>query len=221
MKRNTTDRARALNKDVRFIKTPIKLDASRPDFYSRPVEPSLEEGLVDKNVQPFDFAQGRPRRSVDRARYDACMDALAIREAKKDDVSAILELYRNADLEGEPAFTVKEAEAHLAVFSRYPSYRIFVAVVDEKVVGTYELLIMENLAKGGRKSGVVEDVAVSPQFRGQGIGRAMMTHAREQCKQAGCYKFVLSSNLKRADAHAFYESLGFEKHGYSFRVELG
>lgn len=148
------------------------------------------------------------------------MDELDIREAKEADISQILDLYRDADLEGEAAFTVEEAQAHLAVFRRYPSYKIFVAVGDGRVVGTYELLIMDNLAKGGRKSGVVEDVAVSRQYRGQGIGRTMMMHAREQCKQAGCYKLVLSSNLRRTDAHAFYESLGFEKHGFSFRVDL-
>lgn len=34
----------------------------------------------------------------------------------------------------------------------------------------------------------------------------------------GCYKAALSSNLKRERAHAFYESLGFERHGYSFRI---
>lgn len=148
------------------------------------------------------------------------MDALVIREAIEDDVAAILELYRDAELEAEAAFTVEGARAQLAAFRRYPSYRVFVAVAGGRVVGTYELLIMDNLAKGGRKSGLVEDVAVSPEYRGQGIGRAMMMHAREQCRKAGCYKFVLSSNLKRADAHAFYEALGFEKHGYSFRVEL-
>ena len=148
------------------------------------------------------------------------MDGLVIREAREGDVAAILELYRDAELEGEPAFNVDEAQAHLAVFGRYPSYRIFVALADEKVVGTYELLIMDNLAKGGRKSGVVEDVAVSPQYREHGVGRAMMMHACEECRKASCYKFVLSSNLKRADAHAFYEKLGFEKHGFSFRVEL-
>jgi GNAT superfamily N-acetyltransferase len=209
------------NEAMRFIKTPIKLDASRPELYSRPIEPSLEERSVGQECPALRLRSGQAAHcSVDCARYDACMDALVIREASEDDVAAILELYRDAELEGEPAFTIEEAQAHLAVFSRYPSYRIFVAVLDEEIVGTYELLIMDNLAKGGRKSAVVEDVAVSPKFRGQGIGRAMMMHAREQCKRARCYKFVLSSNLKRADAHAFYESLGFEKHGSSFRVEL-
>jgi GNAT superfamily N-acetyltransferase len=50
------------------------------------------------------------------------------------------------------------------------------------------------------------------------VGRAMMAHAIEQCRKAGCYKLALSSNLKREDAHRFYESLGFERHGYSFVI---
>ena len=38
----------------------------------------------------------------------------------------------------------------------------------------------------------------------------------DACRRAGCYKLALSSNLKRADAHRFYDSLGFERHGFSF-----
>jgi GNAT superfamily N-acetyltransferase len=67
---------------------------------------------------------------------------------------------------------------------------------------------------------VVEDVAVAPSRQGQGIGRAMMAHAIEECRKAGCYKLALSSNVKRAAAHKFYESLGFERHGYSYAVFL-
>ena len=48
----------------------------------------------------------------------------------------------------------------------------------------------------------------------------MMEFALERCRQKGCYKLVLSSNAKRTRAHAFYELLGFERHGYSFRVDL-
>lgn len=153
-------------------------------------------------------------------RYAGRMEGILIREAREEDVAEILKLYRDAELGVENEFTVEQACAQLAVFRKYPSYRIFVAVEEGRVVGTYELLIMDNMAKGGRKSGVVEDVAVSPDYRGRGVGRALMMHARELCRQASCDKFVLSSNLKRTEAHLFYEALGFEKHGFSFHVQL-
>jgi len=95
-----------------------------------------------------------------------------------------------------------------------------VAETNGEIAGTYELLIMDNLAKRGRRSGIVEDVAVAPQYRGSGIGRTMMQHAMQQCKRAVCYKLVLSSGMKRRDAHAFYDALRFERHGYSFRVAI-
>ena len=81
-------------------------------------------------------------------------------------------------------------------------------------------LIMDKLGKRGTPAGVVEDVAVLPSRQGQGIGRAMMEHARAECRRAGCYKLALSSNLKRTDAHRFYDSLGFERHGFSFVTEF-
>jgi len=148
------------------------------------------------------------------------MEDIVIREARDRDVARILELYREAGIEAEPGFTPQEAREQLALFLRYPSFRVFVAEVEGEVLGTFELLIMDNLAKRGRRSGVVEDVAVSPRWQGRGIGRAMMLHARQQCRQAGCYKLVLSSGLKRTGAHDFYDAMGFEQHGYSFRVDV-
>jgi len=47
-----------------------------------------------------------------------------------------------------------------------------------------------------------------------------MMHAMDLARHAGCYKLALSSNQKRHRAHAFYESLGFQKHGYSFQIQL-
>ena len=148
------------------------------------------------------------------------MSEIRFREADEDDIPAILQLYSAAQITAEESFTIEEARQQLANFRRYPSFRVFVALIDDVIVGTYELLIMDNLAKRGKKSGVVEDVAVDPSCQGRGIGRAMMEHAREQCRQAGCYKFVLSSNLKREDAHRFYDALGFKRHGFSFLMEL-
>jgi GNAT superfamily N-acetyltransferase len=148
------------------------------------------------------------------------MTALTIREATEDDLPAILSLYTASGIGDGDTFTLSEVQSHLAQFRQYPSFRIFVALAGSDVVGTYELLIMDNMAKRGKKSGIVEDVAVDPGHQGQGIGRAMMHHALDQCRQAGCYKLTLSSNLKREDAHRFYDALGFEPHGYSFRVDI-
>jgi ribosomal protein S18 acetylase RimI-like enzyme len=148
------------------------------------------------------------------------MEHLIIRQAAQDDAPMIVELYRRAGIESERSFTADEARRHFAVFAKYPNFRVFVAVAGGDIVGAYELLIMDNLAKAGRPSGVVEDVAVSPQHQGRGVGRALMAHARAQCQQAGCYKFVLSSGSSRTDAHRFYDGLGFERHGISFLATL-
>jgi GNAT superfamily N-acetyltransferase len=145
---------------------------------------------------------------------------LTIREATEDDLPCIFDLYTASDIGDHQTFTPAEAAAQLAIFRQYPSFRLFVAAADGKIVGTYELLIMHNMAKRGHKSGIVEDVAVDPAHQGQGIGRAMMQHALEECRRARCYKLTLSSNLRREAAHRFYDALGFERHGYSFRMEI-
>ncbi len=148
------------------------------------------------------------------------MNDLVIRAATEQDITAILELYREAGIDGESGFTLEEAVAHFALLRSYPYFQVFVAVLGETVVGTYELVILDNMAKRGRKSGVVEDIAVHPEHQGAGIGRAMMQHALDQCRLAACYKMTLSSNLKREGAHRFYDSFGFTRHGYSFQMEL-
>jgi ribosomal protein S18 acetylase RimI-like enzyme len=146
------------------------------------------------------------------------MDGIMIREASEEEIPAVLDLYSAAGIGDGGNFNPAEGRLHFAVLRKYPSLRVFVASINETIVGTYELLIMDNMAKRGRRSGVVEDVAVHPEHQGQGIGQAMMKHALEQCRLAKCYKITLSSNLNREAAHRFYESLGFEKHGYSFRI---
>jgi ribosomal protein S18 acetylase RimI-like enzyme len=148
------------------------------------------------------------------------MSTIKIREIRGEDLARVLELYREGEIGAQESFSLEEARSQLATFRKYPSYRVFVAEFEDEIAGTYELLIMDNLAKRGQRSAIVEDVAVSKQHRGRGIGRAMMRHAIELAKDARCYKLTLSSNLNRDDAHAFYGALGFEKHGYSFRVEI-
>jgi GNAT superfamily N-acetyltransferase len=147
---------------------------------------------------------------------------LQIRKATANDLPAVLALYAQPDMDDGRVLPLQEAQQLLSQFARYPDYHLYVACDETQpanTVGTFALLVMHNLAHCGTPSAIIEDVVVSPRHQNLGIGRRMMEHARELARQAGCYKLVLSSNQKRERAHAFYESLGFQRHGLSFLIE--
>ena len=146
-----------------------------------------------------------------------------IRQATVDDLSDILSLYAQPDMDNNKVISLENAKELFDQFSQYPNYHLYVACypnADNKVVGTFALLVMHNIGHQGSPSAIVEDVVVSSSHQSQTIGSEMMTHAMVLARQAGCYKLALSSNQKRQRAHAFYESLGFDKHGYSFQIKL-
>ena len=142
-----------------------------------------------------------------------------IREATEADLPAVLALYAQPGLDDGRVLPVEQAREVFAQFARYPSYRLFVAELSGEVVGTYALLVMHNLAHQGTPSAIAEDVVVSEAHQRRGLGRALMAHALQQARAAGCYKLALSSNARRTDAHAFYRSLGFQQHGLSFLID--
>lgn len=144
---------------------------------------------------------------------------IQIRPATIADVEAILYIYAKA-LDNDKVLSVEKAEEIFLKQQQYPDYQVFVAELDNEIIGTFALLIMENIAHLGTPSAVVEDVGVLPTLQGKGIGRIMMEFALAKAKEKGCYKMSLSSNLRREQAHQFYESLGFKKHGFSFLMEL-
>ena len=143
-----------------------------------------------------------------------------IRIAVKKDMPAVLEIYRGLTDDPKDTITLEEAGNKFDKIQTYPDYQLFVAEYENVIVGTFALLIMDNLAHRGEPSAIVEDVVVSRKMQGKGIGKSMMEYAMKLSSQKGCYKFVLSSHLKREQAHKFYESLGFLKHGFSFVVDL-
>lgn len=142
-----------------------------------------------------------------------------IREASLNDVKDILHIYAEA-LDNGKVLSVEKAQRIFLKQQQYPDYKVFVAEFEQQIVGTFAVLIMENMAHMGTPSAVVEDVGVLPTIQSKGIGKLMMEFAMDFAREKGCYKMSLSSNLRREKAHQFYESLGFQKHGFSFLIPL-
>lgn len=148
------------------------------------------------------------------------MMTLSIRKATRDDLEDILALYAEPDIDNGNVLDLYSAESVFNKMKLYPNYALYVAAIDNQIVGSFALLIMDNLAHIGAPSAVIEDVVVHSKWRGKGIGEQMIQFAMEKAKEQKCYKLALSCSINRDRAHKFYESLGFEKHGYSFLVKL-
>lgn len=148
------------------------------------------------------------------------MSELVIRPANIADLRGILALYAQPDMDDGDVLELDSAELIFARMCTYPDYTLMVAVDDKGIAGSLALLIMDNLAHRGAGSAIVEDVVVDPARHGHGVGTALMRDAMARAMAKGCYKLVLSSNMKRTRAHAFYDGLGFRRHGISFWVDL-
>jgi len=144
---------------------------------------------------------------------------IQIRTATDADLPSILALYVHVEDDGR-VLSVEEARSIFARMRSYPDYKVYVATLDGSIVGTFVLLIMDNLAHMGAPSGVLEDVVVQGDWQHRGVGKQMIQFVMDRCRESGCYKLALSSNLKREAAHRFYSGLGFRRHGYSFVVEV-
>jgi putative acetyltransferase len=80
---------------------------------------------------------------------------------------------------------------------------IFMAYLGDRAVGCVALIPI-----GG---GVYElsKMAVSPEFRGLGIGRRLLLHTVAQARRIGAKSLFLGSNARLENAVHLYESIGF------------
>jgi len=146
---------------------------------------------------------------------------MKIREAKKDDLKRLLELYREPG-ELYPEFHREDgdAEERFAEVLADAHQETLVAEDGGEVVGTLVVVIVPNLAYGGAPYAVVENVVVAGDRCGEGVGKALMREAVERARAAGAYKLALTTNLQRERAHRFYRALGMEETHLGFEVAL-
>ena len=124
-------------------------------------------------------------------------DEIRIREATEADLAGVLLLYAQPELDDGNVLPVDQAARIWKRFPHYPDYTLYVAEMGGEIVGSFALLVMDNLGHLGAPSGIVEDVVVAPHVHGHGIGQAMMRFAAVRCRKRNCYKLMLSSNAKR------------------------
>ncbi|MFC9255433.1 GNAT family N-acetyltransferase [Amycolatopsis thailandensis] len=147
---------------------------------------------------------------------------ITIRRARREDVAAIVGMLADDQI-GSTRDSADDLTPYLKAFEEIdtdPAQLLIVADDDGQAVGTLQLSIIPGLARKGALRGQIEAVRVRASHRGSGLGGELMAWAIEESRRRGCALVQLTSDVKREDAHRFYERLGFEATHTGFKLKF-
>ncbi len=104
--------------------------------------------------------------------------------------------------------------------NRDPNQALVVAELDHRVVGMMQLSFIPYLTHIGSWRCLIEGVRIHGDYRGRGLGNAMIEWAIDAARKRNCRIVQLTSDKQRPDALRFYATLGFEATHEGFKLKL-
>src|SRR5262245_20799269 len=131
-----------------------------------------------------------------------------IRELSAGDLSALLALYHH--LHADDPLPARAGEIWERIV-RDPDLIYVGGFAGDSLVAACNAAVIPNLTRNARPYALIENVITHADYRRRGIGSAVIRDIVARCWERGCYKVMLMSGAARAEAHRFYESLGFDR----------
>lgn len=97
-------------------------------------------------------------------------------------------------------------QAYFTQLTNNQSARYTVVIVNGKVAGYCGCSLTSNKAH-------IMTIAIHPNYRGQGLGRAILTHVMGMMRAAGVTEMTLEVRVSNFIAQSLYEKLGFKRCG--------
>jgi GNAT superfamily N-acetyltransferase len=148
--------------------------------------------------------------------------AVEIREARSGEEERLVQMYEwlFAPPGIKPSrWDPEDARSRLGEAIGSPRSTILVAQDAGVLVAFCTAYLELNSVRFGQRCWV-EDLAVDPQRRSQGIGVLLLEAAKAWGRDGGASHLELDSGLARKDAHRFYERLGGTRQSFTFGWEL-
>jgi GNAT superfamily N-acetyltransferase len=130
-----------------------------------------------------------------------------IRDARPDEVDRVVAAYDwlfAPPGSQPPMWDPAAAAARLAAAIAADDTAVFVVDVNGRIAGFITVYDDIDSVRFGRRTWV-EDLAVDPEQRSRGIGKALLDAAKDWARGRGASHLELDSATTRADAHRFYE----------------
>ena len=131
-----------------------------------------------------------------------------VREAKREDLDAVLELYLCLHETSVPELT----EHLTAVWDQILSdknHHLIVNEVDGEILSSCVCVIIPNLTRNVRPYAFVENVVTHSEHRGKGYATQCLDYAKAVAEKQNCYKMMLLTGSKEQKTLDFYTRAGY------------
>ena len=135
---------------------------------------------------------------------------MTIREANKNDLTEILQLYLYLHEESVPEDTGHLRNTWENIIND-ANYHLIVCEVDGRIVASCVCVIISNLTRNVRPYAFVENVITDVNFRKKGLASKCLHYAKELAIQENCYKLMLLTGSKEESTLRFYEKAGYNR----------
>ena len=135
---------------------------------------------------------------------------VVIRKAQHHDLIPMAELLEQLFcIEDDFTFDLNKQISGLRLLLKVPTASMFVAKVKNRVVGMITLQSLISTAMG-EQVGLIEDLVVSSEYRGKGIGKSLLNSVINESERRGYVRLSLGADIRNTSAINFYHTHGFQ-----------
>lgn len=131
-----------------------------------------------------------------------------VREAEREDLKGILELYLCLHETSVPRQSEHLAHTWKQILQD-KNHHLIVNEMEGKIVSSCVCVIIPNLTRNVRPYAFIENVVTHTDFRGRGLAAECLDHAKEIARQNGCYKMMLLTGSHDEKTLDFYKRAGY------------
>ena len=131
-----------------------------------------------------------------------------IREANRDDLKSLLELYLFLHENSIPEDTQNLRDTWTKILED-ENYHLILNEIEGEIVSSCVCVIIPNLTRNVCPYALIENVVTHEKYRKKGYARECLNYAKALAEKNGCYKIMLMSGSKNEDTLRFYENAGY------------
>jgi GNAT superfamily N-acetyltransferase len=148
-------------------------------------------------------------------------ESINIAAAQEQDLPAIVALIveLSDEIDGPSVADQPMIEKNVKILFHDPAARFLVARSADHVVGFANFTTRRTIIHLS-ESGLIDELVVSREYRGKGVGKRLVSEVVDKCRELGCCELEVSTMVSNKNAREFYRGCGFAEEAVLLEMDL-